>query len=402
MAVQDIYANITQDLMRLPGAPDGPPRFGMASQPTAMIQPQPSQTTSQELGLGTGQQGALTNSFAAQNASLGSIEAAPASGSHGDGHGAVSHPKAKSKPKEEKLGFWGSVKALGLGLISPITGIFTNGLGNFFKSAALIAGAGLLIIATGGAATPFLIAAGATMGTYQVGKGVVDYNNADTAEEKYDALHGLAAGVGCVAASVYAAGNMPGAPAAVAGESTLGTVGRSFGNLGRAFTEIPNSVRGSYRAFAEVNPTTGMSYARGNLASAWDNSGNVAGVLRGLGEPGRPPRPPQGNPPPPQFAAPPAQPAAAAGAPPPVRPTWLERREQAGYRAEFKHHQAQQAGGNIAPGAAGSAEYQTRLENFAQGLQYLDTVAPGFRGQFPNMLGVNESGTQFFGDIATA
>lgn len=239
MAVQDIYANITNELMTLPGQPSSPPRFGMTAQPTAMIQPQP---TSQGLGLGTGQEGALTSRFASRQGGLGSIEPRPIDSQvAASGHDPVTK---RGAPKEKSsFGFWTAVKHIVKGVISPIKQMFSSP-GNFLKGAAVI-GAGLLIASTG----PFGLAAvaliGGGLGAFQLGKGIYQATEAETDEELGTAFENIGAGaVGLGTAAL-----------SVGGLRNLGRIASSPRVLGRGLYQsvrsgdAGRSMRGVYHHY---------------------------------------------------------------------------------------------------------------------------------------------------------
>ena len=99
---------------------------------------------------------------------------------------------------------------------------FFKGVGNFFKgmvcdengkfswkrtltTVAVAAGAVALTVATGGAATPFLVAAGATMGAVQVGKGAYKAATAKTDAEAAAAWQEMGSGATAIVGSVAGA-----------------------------------------------------------------------------------------------------------------------------------------------------------------------------------------------------
>ena len=103
--------------------------------------------------------------------------------------------------KDEKVGFWEGLLSFGKGLVKPLVNIINHPV----KSALMIGGAALLIIGTGGAATPFLVAAGLAMGGFQLGKGAYNFFSKDTRAEKLAALEDMGEGTFTVAASVAGA-----------------------------------------------------------------------------------------------------------------------------------------------------------------------------------------------------
>ena len=135
---------------------------------------------------------------------------------------------------------------------------FFKGVGNFFKgmvcdengkfslkrtltTVAVAAGAVALTVATGGAATPFLVAAGATMGAIQVGKGAYKAATAKTDAEAAAAWQDMGAGTTAV----------------------IGSVAGAKGALRAAGKPVPqgNAVTSSLKATAECFKTTGKGLA---------------------------------------------------------------------------------------------------------------------------------------------
>ena len=133
-------------------------------------------------------------------------------------------PSYDNPPKKnEKVGFWEGTKAFFKGLFKPIKNIIAHPI----KSALFIAGAAALVIGTGGAATPFLIAAGIGLGGFQVAKGAYKAITADTRQGTLAGLEDMGEGTFTLGASVagaksYASSTSAGsATAAAAKESTL-------------------------------------------------------------------------------------------------------------------------------------------------------------------------------------
>ena len=125
--------------------------------------------------------------------------------------------------KSEKVGFWEGTKAFFKGLIKPIKNLIKHPI----KSALFIAGTAALIIGTGGAATPFLIAAGIGLGGFQVAKGAYKAITSNTRQETLSGLEDMGEGTFTLGASVagaksYASSTSAGsATAAAAKETTL-------------------------------------------------------------------------------------------------------------------------------------------------------------------------------------
>lgn len=103
-----------------------------------------------------------------------------------------------------KIGFWEGAKSFGKGIVKNFTNMFSSPK-NFLKTLAVGAGCVALTVATGGAATPFLIAGGAALGAAQAGKGIYNATQAKTDAEKRAALEDIGGGTANIAMSVVAA-----------------------------------------------------------------------------------------------------------------------------------------------------------------------------------------------------
>lgn len=103
-----------------------------------------------------------------------------------------------------KLSFGDTVGSFFKGLVSPITNMFSSPE-NFIKGALTVVGGGLLVAATGGAATPLLVAAGVGAGVFNVAKGAIGAANATTDAEAKGAWEDIGAGTGMIAGSVAGA-----------------------------------------------------------------------------------------------------------------------------------------------------------------------------------------------------
>lgn len=94
---------------------------------------------------------------------------------------------AKEKASNEKacngkFDFWQAMKNFGHGLVSPITNMFESKK-NFIAGVGTIAASAALVVATGGAAAPLLVAGGLVLGGLQVVKTVADFANAKNADD---------------------------------------------------------------------------------------------------------------------------------------------------------------------------------------------------------------------------
>ena len=118
--------------------------------------------------------------------------------------------QAKDGKDDGKISFWSKVKNFGKGVGKFFTGMVMDENGKFswkrtLTTAAVVAGSVALTVATGGAATPFLIAAGATMGGVQVAKGAYKAATATTDKEAEQAWQDIGSGTTAVVGSVAGA-----------------------------------------------------------------------------------------------------------------------------------------------------------------------------------------------------
>lgn len=109
-----------------------------------------------------------------------------------------------------KIGFWGALKNIGKGVGNFFKGMVCDENGNFslkrtLTTVVVAAGAIALTAATGGAAAPFLIAAGATMGAVQVGTGVYKACTAKTDREAEGAFQNIGTGLTAIIGAVAGA-----------------------------------------------------------------------------------------------------------------------------------------------------------------------------------------------------
>jgi len=108
------------------------------------------------------------------------------------------------KSNDGKFSFSEAAKNFGKGLISPITGMFQSKK-TFAKAALMIVGSAVLIAATGGAATPFLIAAGVGMGACQAAKGAYKIVKAKNGDDIEKAFYDIGGATGTIGLSVMGA-----------------------------------------------------------------------------------------------------------------------------------------------------------------------------------------------------
>lgn len=120
--------------------------------------------------------------------------------------------KSKGTEKTEKKGFWGKLwdhaKSFGKGVVKSVTKAFTDENGKFSwkqtlktigTAAAVTVGAALLVgaeILTAGQVTWLIVGAGVAMGGTTIAKGVINYANANTYEEKLKATEEMGEGTG--------------------------------------------------------------------------------------------------------------------------------------------------------------------------------------------------------------
>ena len=100
-----------------------------------------------------------------------------------------------------KISFGTKVTSFVKGVFKPITNMFSSP-GNFIKGALGIAAGAALIAVTGGAATPFLVAAGVVGGGIKIAQGAIGAASATTDAEAVAAWENMGEGTGVVAASV--------------------------------------------------------------------------------------------------------------------------------------------------------------------------------------------------------
>ena len=100
-----------------------------------------------------------------------------------------------------KISFGQKVKSFATGVFKPITNMFSSPK-NFIKGALGIAAGAALIIGTGGAATPFLVAAGCAVGGVKIAKGAINASTARTDCEAMKAWEDMGEGSGILAASI--------------------------------------------------------------------------------------------------------------------------------------------------------------------------------------------------------
>lgn len=101
-----------------------------------------------------------------------------------------------------KFSFWEAAKNFAKGLVSPITSMFSS-VGSFVTGAAIMAAGAALIVATGGAATPFLLTLGLGLGFIQGGVAAYQIITAENGDDIERAFYGLGAASSSVGLSVW-------------------------------------------------------------------------------------------------------------------------------------------------------------------------------------------------------
>lgn len=188
-------------------------------------------------------------------------------------------PDAVKDGKDDgHIGFWRAtghfLKGATLNFIGGILGFDPDGnwhLGQFLTNAAIIAGCAALIVATGGAATPFLAAAGVALAGTSLAKGAYQVATAETDAECESAFEQLGTGTTAtvlalfgarsaqkgVVANKVAAGEMTAEEAAELNQSYSGVKGlfKSTGDLYKGVTSDIASY--SKATYAEISTQAG-------------------------------------------------------------------------------------------------------------------------------------------------
>ena len=159
---------------------------------------------------------------------------------------------------DEKVGFWEGLKAFGKGLIKPLVNIIKHPI----KSALMIGGAALLIIGTGGAATPFLVAAGLAIGGFQLAKGTYNSFSKDTRAEKLAALEDIGEGTFTVLASLAGARSYAkGTPGGSAVTKNLAAAGDDAGICARTSAVVRGLAQDSVTCIKDTPGAVRQTYS---------------------------------------------------------------------------------------------------------------------------------------------
>lgn len=160
-------------------------------------------------------------------------------------------------------------KNFGKGLISPITSMFSS-VSNFAAGAGIMAASGALIAATGGAAAPLLIVAGAGLGAVQTGSAILKIIKAKNADEAEKAFFEIGSAVSTLGfASVGSKFSLRNAGYPANGSSVLNSTKTCFQSVSKSLKDSLNSfITGEYktnisRLFAAPSKSKEiMSYSR--------------------------------------------------------------------------------------------------------------------------------------------
>ena len=151
------------------------------------------------------------------------------------------HPVTKSN--DGKFSVSEAGKNLIKGVVSPVTELFKSKT-NFITGVAMMAGAAALTVATGGAATPLLIAAGVAMGGVQAAKAgykIATAKNGDDVEKAFYDVGGATSAIGLSA--IGAKGALKQAGIKTDGLKTLSAVKKCFTSAKTTFTDSVNSFK---------------------------------------------------------------------------------------------------------------------------------------------------------------
>ena len=150
------------------------------------------------------------------------------------------------KSNDGKFSFIEAAKNFAKGIISPITSMFESKK-NFLIGAATIVGSGVLVVATGGAITPLLIAAGVTMGALQGAKGVYKLATAKNGDDVEKAFYDVGGATGAVGLSVLGAkGSLDSAAIKTRGLNAFSSTSKCFTSAKAQAVESFNTFKNGY------------------------------------------------------------------------------------------------------------------------------------------------------------
>lgn len=108
------------------------------------------------------------------------------------------------KSNDGKFSFAEAMKNFGKGLVSPLTSMFQSSK-SFLIGSATILGSVALVVATGGAAAPLLVAAGVGMGVIQAGKAAYNIAKAKNGDDIEKAFFDIGGATGALGLSLFGA-----------------------------------------------------------------------------------------------------------------------------------------------------------------------------------------------------
>lgn len=147
-----------------------------------------------------------------------------------------------------------AAKNFGKGIVSPITSMFSSWK-NFAIGAGMIVGSSALVVATGGAAAPILVAAGVGMGAVEAGVGFGKLLSAKDGDDAEKAFFNIGAGSGTVGLSVLGSkSSLRAAGKDVTGMNTGEIAKLNILKSTKAnFNSLKGSFKGSKEAFTSGN-----------------------------------------------------------------------------------------------------------------------------------------------------
>ena len=178
-----------------------------------------------------------------------------------------------------KISWDSKLKNFGKGVGKFFTGMFLDDDGKFswkrtLTTVGVAAAAVAVTVATGGAAAPFLIAAGATMGGIQVGKGIYKANTAKTDAEAEKAWQDIGGGTTAIVASVAGAKGALKSAGKVDVSGYHGVKG-ALQSTGKCFTESGKMIGKGYqnlRSDFTGTVSNAVEVGRNNLSAKFNNT----------------------------------------------------------------------------------------------------------------------------------
>ena len=148
----------------------------------------------------------------------------------------------KDKANNNKFDFSEALKNFGEGLVSPVTSMFSSPKA-FLAGAGMVAGSIALVVATGGAAAPILVAAGVVMGVVQVAEATAKIVRAENGDDVEKAFFDVGGATSTIGLSAWGAkGSLKQANVCVEGMGSIKATQKSFASL-------PEMVMESFEVF---------------------------------------------------------------------------------------------------------------------------------------------------------